>query len=177
MTDRFGLRAYSVPDLLLLFASVLGELRQRGVIRSTNNPVADYSEWLVSRALGLDLVAASAAGYDAVAPDGTRYQIKGRRITPDNPSRQLSAFRGFASVDVEPFDYLAGVLFNFDFTVYRAALVPVAVVREQSTWQPHVNAWRFRLRDAIWNLPGVVDITEQVRAVTAPEAEPRSPSR
>lgn len=166
MEERFGLAAFSVPDLLLLYASVLRELRERRVLRSTNNPVADYSEWLVARALGLELAPASGAGHDAVAPDGTRYQIKGRRMTPSNGSRQLSAFRGFAGTDVEPFDYLAGILFNFDFTVHRGALIPVAIVRERSTWAAHVNGWRFHLRDAVWSLPGVVDITDQVRAAT-----------
>lgn len=165
--DPFGLHNRSVPDLLLLFANVLGELRERGVIRSTNNPVADYSEWLVARALGLELAAPSVKGYDAIGPGGIRYQVKGRRQTPANASRQLSAIRGFEVADVHPFDYLVGVLFNFDFTVLRAAQIPVAIVREHSKPTPHVNGWRFLLRDAIWALPGVIDVTEPVRAAAA----------
>ncbi len=163
MDDRFPLRSYSVPDLLLLYATVLGELRERGVIRSTNNPVADYSEWLAARALDLRLSPPSVAGYDAVGPDGTRYQVKGRRLTPANRSRQLSAIRGFGAPDVEPFDYLIGILYNFDFTVQRAALIPVTAVRELSTWTAHVNGWRFILRDTVWGRPDVIDVTEQVR--------------
>lgn len=156
--DRFGLRYYSVPDLLLLFAQVLRELSGRGVIRSTNNPVADYSEWLTARALGLELVPQSVKDHDALASDGTRYQVKGRRQTPTNRSRQLSAIRGFE------FDYLVGVLYNFDFTVMRAAQVPVELVRQHSTWTPHVNGWRFHLRDSIWALPGVIDLSAPLRA-------------
>lgn len=165
--DPFGLGSLSVPDLLLLFANVLSELRDRGVIRSTNNPVADYSEWLVARALGLELVAPSVKGYDAISPDGARYQVKGRRQTPENASRQLSAIRGFELEDIHPFDYLVGVLYNRDFTVMKAAQIPVAIVRQQAKPTPHVNGWRFLLRDAIWTLPGVIDVTEPVRAAAA----------
>lgn len=167
MDDRFGLRAYSVPDLLLLYVRVLDRLRELEVIRSANNPVSDYSELLVSRAFGLELAPKSVAGYDATAPDGTRYQVKGRRPTPANPSRQLSFIRGLGSPDVDPFDLLVGVLFLPDFTVLRAAQIPVAVVREHATWIAHVNGWRFILRDSVWALPGVVDVTEEIRAAAA----------
>lgn len=166
--DRFGLRAHTVADLLLLYANVLTELQDRGVIRSTNNPVADYSEWLVARAFGAELAPKSVAGYDVAANDGTRYQVKGRRPTKSNPSRQLSFIRGFGGQS-EPFDYLIGILFNEDFTVMRAAKVPVADVQELSVWNEHVNGWRFILRDSVWHRPSVSDITERLqRAATAP---------
>ncbi len=54
-----------------------------------------------------------------------RYQIKGRRITRDNPSRQLSALRDLAK---DNFDFLAGVLFAEDFGVIRAAIIPRAII-------------------------------------------------
>ena len=162
--DPFALRERSVADLLLLYANVLSTLRDRGVLRSSNNPVADYSEWLVARALGLRLVSQSVKGHDAVAPDGTRYQIKGRRATPTNGSRQLSAIRGLEVQDTHPFDYLVGVLYNFDFTVMKAAQIPIAIVRQQARPAPHVNGWRFILRDSVWALPGVIDVSGPVQA-------------
>lgn len=163
--DPFDLRDRSVADLLLLYANVLSELRDRGVLRSSNNPVADYSEWLVARALGLELVSQSVKGHDAIAPDGTRYQVKGRRKTPTNGSRQLSAIRGLEVEDTHPFDYLVGVLYNFDFTVMKAAQIPIAIVRQHARATPHVNGWRFILRDSVWALDGVIDVTEPIRVV------------
>ena len=59
--------------LLSAYCALMAELKDRGVVRSANNPVADYSETLVSRALGLSLEARSKAGYDALGGDGTRY--------------------------------------------------------------------------------------------------------
>lgn len=160
--DRFSLKTYSVPDLLLLFSGVLTELRGRGIVRSANNPVADYAEWLVAQAFGYELAGRSSAGYDAVALDGALYQVKGRRQTRENPSRQLSFIRGFDG-DTDPFDYLIGILFNEDFTIWKAAQVPVAVVRKHSTWIARVNGWRFMLRDSVWELPGVVDVSGPLR--------------
>lgn len=166
--DRFGLRAHAVPDLLLLYDAVLERLRELEVVRSSNNPVSDYAELLVTQALDLDLAPQSVAGYDARSVDGLRYQIKGRRPTKHNPSRQLGAIRGLGTPGAEPahwpFDFLVGVLFYPDFSVWRAASIPVVDVRALSRWTQHVNAWRFMLRDSVWEVPGVVDVTEQVRA-------------
>jgi len=165
--DPFSLRAHSVPGLLQLYVGVLDRLRELTIVRSANNPVSDYAELLVARALGLDLAPQSVAGFDATASDGTRYQVKGRRPTLQNPSRQLSAIRGLGTPEAAPvrppFDYLVGVLFDPDFTVHRAAQIPVTVVRAKASWTPHVNGWRFILRDSVWSLPGVIDLTEPVR--------------
>jgi hypothetical protein len=56
------------------------------------------------------------------------------------------------------------VLVDEDFRIIRAALVPVAVVRAKSVHVVHTNSWRFLLRDAVWNLPDVHDVTEELRA-------------
>ena len=42
-------------DLLRLHAQIIEELRDRGIARSNNNPLADYTEWLVAWKLGLAL--------------------------------------------------------------------------------------------------------------------------
>jgi hypothetical protein len=43
------LEVLSTRELLSLFARILEELRRRKVVRSSNNPVADYTEWLVAK--------------------------------------------------------------------------------------------------------------------------------
>ena len=164
--DRFGIRDHTVSDLLALYADILTELRDRDVIRSTNNPVADYSEWLVAKAFDFALAPKSEAGYDVVAPDLTRYQVKGRRPTIENPSRQLSFIRGLDGAS-EPFDYLIGILFRPDFTVLRAAEIPVADIHQLAVWTAHVNGWRFILRDSVWERPGVRDVTQALQRAAA----------
>lgn len=170
---RAALTSMSTPDLLSYYGQILLVLRQRGITRTEDSPVGGYAEWLAARAFGLTLTANSASGLDGTDADGWRYQVKGRRITPANPSRQLSAIRGLRADGAEPFDWLCGVLFNADMTVMRAALVPVEIVRSHSRFQAHVNGSRFYLRDSVWELPNVRDVTDEIRAA-AEEALPRN---
>jgi hypothetical protein len=112
-------------ELLVLYGRVLDTSRSRGTTRSANNPVADYAEGLCARALILTLAAKATTGYDGTDPSGKKIEIKARRLTEENGSRQLSAIRGIGD---QRFDYLAGVLFNADFSVIKGCLIPYAVV-------------------------------------------------
>jgi hypothetical protein len=47
----------------------------------------------------------------------------------------------------------------------RAALIPVAVVRDRSTYIAHTNSHKFLLQDDLWDAPGVIDVTDRLRAV------------
>lgn len=151
----------AVSELLQLHGDVLDELRSRDVLRSANGPSGDYAELLFCRAFGWDMRNNSSSGYDATDAAGVRYQIKCRRITPTNKSRQLSFIRNLPD---RPFDVLAGVLLDPAFRVIRAVLAPVELVQERATYVAHVNAWRLLLRDAIWDSPGVRDVTDALKA-------------
>ena len=156
------IRSLTVSDLLSTYAAVLDELRRREIVRSSNSPLSDYAEILFCKAFDWSRENNSAAGHDATDAVGTRYQVKGRRLTRHNASRQMSAIR---NIDATPFDYLAGVLVDESFQVVRAALVPIAVVRARSVHVGHTNSWRFLLRDDVWKHPDVRDVTEKLQAV------------
>jgi hypothetical protein len=98
---------------LLRSIRVSDTLRARKTIRSANNPVADYAEGLCAKALNLKLANKSTTGYDGTDPNSKKIEVKARRIAKENGSRQLSAIRGIGS---QHFDFLAGVLFNADFS-------------------------------------------------------------
>lgn len=151
----------STRELLAIFAKVMEQLRKREVVRSSNNPVADYCESLVVRALKLRRLERSNKGCDAVDDsDGKKYEIKGRRITKHNPSTQLSVIRGLDSCH---FDYLVGVLFDDNFTVTHACRVPREVVKDSAVYREHVNGWIIHLRPTLWEKPGVRDITLELK--------------
>lgn len=160
MTDLAGL---TPAALLALHARIGEELRVRGITRSANSPTGDLAEYLFCNAFGWTQAGSSKANLDATGPDGTRYQIKGRRVTAHNGSRQLSAIR---DLDCKHFDELAGVLFREDYRVLRAALVPRSVVCDRATFVARTNSHKFFLRDDVWEAPGVRDVTEVLRAVT-----------
>lgn len=150
----------SVIELLETYASILKELKSRGIVHSTNNPVANYSELLVCRALGLHGMTESNKGYDAKDDRGHKYEIKGRRLTSENPSRQLSVLRELGNGH---FDYLVGVLFSENFRVDKGCVIPHELVLERAKYRTHTNAHIFHLVDDIWDKKGVRDITENLK--------------
>jgi len=154
-------RTKTTAELLADYGALLDELRSRDIIRSANNPLSDYAEVLFCKAFSWTRLNNSAHGHDAIDANGVRYQIKGRRLTPQSTSRQLSAIR---NLNESPFDYLAGVLVDRDFQVLRAAIIPFAVVRAKCSRVEHSNSWRFLLRDDIWAISSVRDVTEEIRA-------------
>ncbi len=157
---EFNWETLTVPELLRCFANILDELKERKVVRTRNNPVADYAEWLVTQQLGLSLERSSKRGYDAIDQNGKRYQIKSRRLDPTNESKLLSVIR---NLDTNEFDYLVGVLFNRDFTVKEAYKIPHSVIREHARFSEHVNGHLLHLQGEVLTAPGVENITEILR--------------
>ncbi|MBA7613577.1 hypothetical protein ES703_20828 [subsurface metagenome] len=156
MTE-FDWKALTIPELLRCFANILDELKERKVVRTRNNPVADYAEWLVAQQLGLSLERNSKRGYDAIDQSGTCYQIKSRRLDPTNKSKQLSVIR---RLDAGEFDYLVAVLFNRDFTVKEAYKVPHGVIKEHARFSELQNGHILQLQGEVLTAPGVENITE-----------------
>ena len=159
MTDIAKLPTY---DLLALYARITNELRSRGFTRSANSPVGDLAEYLFCKAFNWEQAGNSTPNLDAVDSEGNRYQIKARRLTQHNTSRQLSAIRDLHG---NHFDMLAGVLFKEDFGILRAALIDRAVVVDRARFQELTNSYRFFLRNDVWDMQGVRDVTEELRAV------------
>lgn len=156
------LRTATATTLLQLQAAAVEELRRRDLVRTANAPLGDYAEHLFAKAFGWELTVNSATSYDAKDSEGTRYQIKARRLRNNVAGeRQLGVMRGLPD---KAFDYLAAVLFDRDFTVHRAAIIPHAAVASRSRHSKHVNGWRFLLEDAVWLIEGVRDVTEAVRS-------------
>jgi hypothetical protein len=148
-------------QLLEAYCALMFELRERGVVRSSNNPIADYTETLVCNALGLTLETQSKAGYDATDGTGTRFQIKGRRLTAHNASTQLSAIR---NLNQRPFDVLAAVVYTSDLSVLYAALIPVELVLEAARFSKHSNSHVFMFKRSVLDDPRVTDITAALSA-------------
>jgi hypothetical protein len=156
------LRVATSRELLRLYGSILEVLRERGVVRSENSPVGDVAELIGGRALSLEMAGKSTLGFDGLTAAGVRYQVKARRLTPANGSRQLSTIRGLFD-EPPPFDFLLGILFDATFGIFRAAVVPLEVVRQRSRPTARVGGFRFLLTDAVWLEPGVQDVTEAIR--------------
>ncbi len=143
---QIDLSKLSETELLNLHADIIDELKSRDILRTKNNPVGDYAEWLVANALGLELAPNSSAGYDAKDKQNLRYQVKARRITPDNKSRQLSAIRNLKDKD---FDFLVAIIFDQNYKILDAVMMPHEVIADYATYRSHTNAHVLHLRGPI----------------------------
>jgi hypothetical protein len=147
-------------SLLRLHGRIMDELIKRGVVRSRNNPVADYTEWLVPEALGLRLETKSRKGFDALDPrTGMRYQVKGRQLSPKNKSRQLGVIR---DIDEHNFDKLVGVVFGPDFTVKEAYRMSHRTAKKNSKYNEHQRGHILLLDTTVVSDPAVEDITNLI---------------
>lgn len=154
-----NLTSVTSEALLRQHCQILSELKRRQILRTGNNPTGDYAEWLAAQKLGLKLQGNSAKGFDAVDASGRRYQIKARRIEADTPSIQLSPMRNLTQME---FDDLLVIIFNADFEVKEALIVPHAVALAASKHRDHVKGHVLLVRDSLRQREGVKDVTEQL---------------
>jgi len=142
MTES-NLKNMNEDRLLKLYAELMEELRNRELIRSSNNPVADYAEKVAVESLGLTRAGKEERGYDALDKQKRRYQIKGRRITRHNKSRQLGVIR---NLEERLFDYLLAVIFNEDFSVEEIWQIPYRFVKDNSKYSKQQNGHVFQAK-------------------------------
>ncbi len=141
-----NLKELNPKQLLQLQADATNELLMRKIVRTQNNPLGDYTEWLVAKYLKLDLANNSEAGYYAMDANDVKIKIKGRRVTPKNKSTQLSAIRNLNEKD---FDTLIAVIYNESFDIIEAVSIPQIVVAEYATYREHVNAHILFIKDPL----------------------------
>lgn len=156
MVKLTSLKTMQDSELLRLYAELMEELRNREIIRTGNNPVADYAEKLAVKHLRLRRIGKEEKGYDALDSEGTRYQIKGRRITRHNKSRQLSVIR---NLDEKLFDYMIAVIFDEVFNAKEIWKIPYEFVKEHSKWSKQQNGYILHAR------PDVLTSDKRVKRV------------
>lgn len=141
----------SDDEVAKAWARIMRELRNRDLVRTANTPVGDYAERICCERLGLQRMGFSEKSVDAIGADGTRYQIKARRLTPENPSRQLGALR---DLDKDPFDILLAVYFDENLELQEIWSIPHAVVTE-AEFIARTNSTRFVLTPKLQKDPRI----------------------
>jgi hypothetical protein len=128
-----NLKRLSVRELLAVWASSLRELKDRGVVRTSNNPIGDIAEELVALHYGGERGSFSQKTWDVRVGDEL-LQVKALRRTGARGRRNLSPIRsddGYSAVVV--------VIFTEDLRVDTALRVPRKVVNELFPRRAHVN--------------------------------------
>jgi hypothetical protein len=144
----------SEVELLQAPSAVIAELRRRGVVKTNNPPIGDYTVWLVCNRLGLQDQGNSQKAFDAIDRQGIRYQIKGRRSN-DN-SVQFSPIR---DLEQHGFDFVIPVIFNEDYSVRLAAKVSHEAVPTLARYQARTNGHYLILTKTSVEKDGVEDIS------------------
>lgn len=144
-------------ELLQLHGRVVDELVRKTVVRTRNNPVSGYTEWLVIKAFHLEAMPNSNKGYDALdRRSGEKYEVKGRQL----PRRQLGVIRNLRNRN---FDLLAAVLLSREFYVEEAYLIPYGQIAKLARFSEHQNGHILVLPKDIASMDGIVDIAEKLR--------------
>ncbi len=148
-------------QLMTLHGQLLQRLRARGVIRTGNAPTGDYAEYIVAKALNGTLETNSRKGWDVSCEQYGQVQVKSRVVMniAAKDQRQLSVFRSFG------FDHLAVVLFNADYTLLWAAVLPKQLVQDKVFHQPYVNGHIMFADDKLLDVEGVVNLSDDLRGV------------
>ena len=146
-------------QLLKLYTRIIITLEVRDVVRTQNNPIGDYTEWLVSKAYDYKLETNSKAGYDAISKDGIKIQIKARKIISSNDPKQLSAIR---NLDKNDFDILIAVIYNKNCEIIEALSIPHNIIKEYAGYSNHVNSSILTITDKIRYDDRVKNITKEL---------------
>lgn len=145
--------ATSRRELMLQLATLRECLSKYGI-----RDASDYAEVLVAEAVGGQrLENRVTKGYDVFAPNGGRIEVKCRQLPLDGRIEERVEFRDSKR---DGFEYVAVVIFQSDFGIKGAVVVPYAAVWEFVQRQQYKRV----SYSQGCRLPGAVDITGAVRA-------------
>jgi hypothetical protein len=157
-TEAMDLGRLTTRELLRLYADILTELLDRGIVRSRNAPAGDLAEYLVAVAFGGALAPPSEKGWDVRVGD-RRLQVKVRLVAAgDRRSHNYSPFRSW---DFEACIFVLLDAHTYDVT--SAVEVPVATVQALARETAWVKGFRIGTRVQLGALPDAIDRTTEIR--------------
>lgn len=145
----------SNEELLEEYSKILDTLIHRKVLRTRNNPVADYAEYLVKERMKCKLEPNSKSGYDAVDPKGKKIQIKSRRWNDKRQSRHLGIIR---NLNEHKFDYLIAIFFDNEFNVKEAYKMNHNTVVKHAKNNDHQHGHIIILNNKVLKDKNIIDI-------------------
>jgi hypothetical protein len=147
--------SWTVGQLLGTYASILAELRLRGLVRTNNAPIGDLAEYACAIVYDGTLAPNSEKAFDLMAADGRRIQVKVRNIRADtSPSATFSVIRSFG------FDACIFVLIDVENDRVQGAFEWTADdVQEHGVHRTHTNGIAIRVSQARRH---GTDLTDQV---------------
>ncbi len=157
-TDDPGDLSQSVKSLWRKFNVTANELSI--ALGRTKNIVGEYAEHLANQYYQGKLLKVSGASADIEMPDGTRYQVKSRKIS-GSPTIQLNVIRSW------DFDFLVVILFDEIGDIYRSIELRMLVAREYAKESAHQRGGIITTSRSFLSYPRGRDITEAISTLNA----------
>lgn len=153
------LKTLRVRELLQLKASIVSELRGRGLVRTNNKPLGDIAEQVVLAARGGVLEPNSTKSHDVTDQSGRRVQVKAMGGRVVGRSGKFSPFRSF------DFDTAVFLIFAAEtFELVLAREVDADSVEAVAPYSRHTNGRQATLRQ-VESLG--LDVTTEMREAFA----------
>jgi hypothetical protein len=150
-----AVRAGNIRELVVEYLQAMERLRPYEI-----SSLADFAEYLFEQALGGKRVGRGQKGHDVVVPNLGRLQVKQRCLPPDGRIEERLHLR---SCTRDGCDYLGAIIFNVDYSIRKASLIPFAEVwRLIEQYPDREKNVRF---DLLAQLPGAVDLSVRIRNV------------
>ena len=144
------------------FGELVGQALRKELLRSLINDhgirgVSDYAEQIVAEALGGHRrTESNSKGFDVIAPNFGRIEVKFRQLPKDGRMEERVAL---SKAKEGEFDYLAIVIFDPEFEIKGAVMVPYF-----EAWQYVCNSPYNRISySQACSCANAEDITEKVR--------------
>jgi len=109
----------TTPQLLEDWAAIMRQLRDRGIIRTNNNPVGDIAEAIVAEHYAGQRAPFGQKNWDVLIATGERIEVKGiRQLKGGSRRSNVSPIRG------SDYDSMVIVLLDDDFKVTEGLRIP-----------------------------------------------------
>jgi hypothetical protein len=150
-TER-SISTLPLEDLLAIWVNVMRELKEQGVVRSTNRPlVGDYAEMLAASALGAKRPDGPDRGVDLVAGE-RRFQVKARMDPLGRPATHFD----ISNLDDHRFDVFVGFVFDEHLQVRDAWEVDWELLRDLASPKGSKHTVRIKALDQNFRADGGV---------------------
>lgn len=150
-----NLNNHSVLELMQMYQYSLIEMERRTVIKKHNNIINDYTFWLVSSRMEMELTYTK--GYDAQRSNGQKVKIISFRNNVNTKSGLIGIIHDRELIF---FDELLVVIYNFDFIVDLALLIPKKIIQETKVFNRNLNGYTLRISNTLTKTPGILDVSK-----------------
>lgn len=158
MSEYKKLEELNELDLLKMHGKILDIFEKRQVSKTRNQPIAGYSRWLIKNKLGFDQVDNPNEKYDLFDKNKKKYLVRSRQIS-NNKNIPFGVIR---NIHDKNFDNLITIVFDKDFNIIEAYMIPVDVLLNKVIYNGYQNGYILRVKHLDIIKDEIEDITHML---------------